>query len=109
MLVFQSVALSPVPLASETLSEVGKNVSKKVSARRYNYFHVMLTKYFLYIQAIVMSLPTIESSFVMHTTKGIQGFDHPEYPAVRVALEVLNATESYLWVSWLVKRTPSCS
>jgi len=27
------------------------------------------------------------------------GFDHPEYPAVRVALEVLNATENYFWVS----------
>ena len=49
-------------------------------------------------QAIVMSLPTIESSFVTHTTKGIQGFNHPEYPAVRLAMEVLNATESYLWV-----------
>lgn len=46
-----------------------------------------------------MSLPTIESSYVTHTTKGIQGFDHPEYPIIRVALEVLNATESYLWVS----------
>ena len=45
-----------------------------------------------------MSLPTIESSFVHHTTKGIQGFDHPEYPAIRVALEILNATEGYLWV-----------
>lgn len=49
-------------------------------------------------QAIVMSLPTIESSFATHTTRGIRGFEHPEYPAVRVALEVLNATESYLWV-----------
>jgi hypothetical protein len=46
-----------------------------------------------------MSLPTIESSFVTHTTKGIQGFDHAEYPVIRLALEVLNATESYLWVS----------
>jgi Zn-dependent M16 (insulinase) family peptidase len=45
-----------------------------------------------------MSLPTIESSFVTHTTKGIQGFDHPDYPVIRVTLEVLNATESYLWV-----------
>ena len=45
-----------------------------------------------------MSLPTIESSYVMHTTKGIKGFNHPDYPAFRVALEVLNATESYLWV-----------
>jgi len=63
-------------MASETLSEVGKNTSRK---------------------AIVMSLPTIESSYVTHTTKGIQGFDHPGYPALRVASEVLNATESYLW------------
>jgi len=68
--------LSPVPLASETLSDLGKNISRK---------------------AVVMSLPTIESSFVMHTSKGIEGFSHPEYPAIRVALEVLNATESYLW------------
>ncbi|KAH9486850.1 hypothetical protein JR316_0000915 [Psilocybe cubensis] len=71
-----SVPLAPVPMASETLSETGKTLSKK---------------------AIVMSLPTIESSFVMHTAKGIQGFNNPEYPAIRVALEVLNATESYLW------------
>lgn len=45
-----------------------------------------------------MKLPTIESSFVTHITKSIQGFDHPQYPALFVALEVLNATESYLWV-----------
>ena len=54
--------------------------------------------YLVYLQAIVMSLPTIESSFVTHTSKGIRGFDHSEYPAIRVALEVLNATEGYLWV-----------
>jgi hypothetical protein len=47
-----------------------------------------------------MSLPTIESSYVTHTTKGIQGFDHLDYPVIRVALEVLNATESYLWVNF---------
>ncbi|KAF9460806.1 Metalloenzyme, LuxS/M16 peptidase-like protein [Collybia nuda] len=68
--------LSPVPLSSATLSEVGKQPIRK---------------------AIVMSLPTIESSYATHTTKGIQGFDHPDYPIIRVALEVLNATESYLW------------
>lgn len=48
-----------------------------------------------------MSLPTIESSYVTHTTKGIQGFDHPDYPVLRVALEVLNATESFLWVNFM--------
>ncbi|KAE9411017.1 hypothetical protein BT96DRAFT_952834 [Gymnopus androsaceus JB14] len=70
------VPLSPVPLSSESLSAVGLTPKKK---------------------ALVMSLPTIESSYVMHTTKGIKGFNHPDYPAFRVALEVLNATESYLW------------
>ncbi|KAJ2928846.1 hypothetical protein H1R20_g8241, partial [Candolleomyces eurysporus] len=71
-----SVPLSPVPHASETLSELGKQLSRK---------------------ATVMSLPTIESSFATHTTKGIQGFNDPKYPAARLAQEVLNATESYLW------------
>ncbi|KAJ7619113.1 Metalloenzyme, LuxS/M16 peptidase-like protein [Mycena polygramma] len=69
-------ALSPVPLSSETLSDLGKEPVTK---------------------AIVMSLPTIESSYATHSTKAIKGFNHPEYPAFRVALEVLNATESYLW------------
>ncbi|KAF7436910.1 hypothetical protein PC9H_003744 [Pleurotus ostreatus] len=73
---FPEIPLAPVPLARQTLSELGKNPVRK---------------------AVVMSLPTVESSYVMHTTKGIQGFDHPEYPVIRVALEVLNATEGFLW------------
>ncbi|KAI0931998.1 hypothetical protein AcV7_000767 [Taiwanofungus camphoratus] len=68
--------LAPLALAVDTLSTVGKKPVKK---------------------AIVVSLPTIESSYASHTTKGIQGFAHPDYPPLRVALEVLNATESYLW------------
>ncbi|KAG6820112.1 hypothetical protein H0H93_005259 [Arthromyces matolae] len=68
--------LSPVPTTADTLSEVGKNPAKK---------------------AIVMSLPTIESSYVTHATKSIQGFNHPDFAVMRVTLEVLNATESYLW------------
>ncbi|KAI6047558.1 Metalloenzyme, LuxS/M16 peptidase-like protein [Pisolithus marmoratus] len=70
--------LTPVRLTHETLNDLGRNPAGK---------------------ATVVSLPTIESSFVSHTTRGIQGFDHPEFPALRVALEVLNATESYLWRS----------
>lgn len=62
---------------SSTLSEVGKNPKER---------------------AIVMGLSTIESSFVTHTCKSIQGFNHPAYPALRVAVEVLNATEGFLWV-----------
>ncbi|KAH8988959.1 Metalloenzyme, LuxS/M16 peptidase-like protein [Lactarius akahatsu] len=67
--VLPNVPLLPVPLVSDTLSEVGKNPVK---------------------QAIVVTLPTIESSFVNHVGKG-------DYPALRVASEVLSATESFLW------------
>ncbi|KAF9229385.1 hypothetical protein BS17DRAFT_771387 [Gyrodon lividus] len=70
--------LAPVKLTCETLNKLGRNPIGK---------------------ATVVSLPTIESSYVNHTTKGIQGFNHPEFPALRVTLEVLNATESYLWRS----------
>jgi Zn-dependent M16 (insulinase) family peptidase len=73
----QESRLAPIRLASHTLSEIGKKPVKK---------------------AVVVSLPTIESSFVSHYSKGLQGYSHPEYPALRVASEALNATESYLWV-----------
>ncbi|EKM61160.1 uncharacterized protein PHACADRAFT_247588 [Phanerochaete carnosa HHB-10118-sp] len=68
--------LDPVRRASYTLNEIGKNPAKK---------------------AVIVSLPTIESSFVSHYAKGIEGHAHPQYPALRVAGEILNATESYLW------------
>jgi len=45
-----------------------------------------------------MGIPTVENSCTIHTTKGIQGFDHAEYPVVRLAMEILNAVEGYLWV-----------
>ncbi|OSD05304.1 hypothetical protein PYCCODRAFT_1362169 [Trametes coccinea BRFM310] len=68
--------LAPLRLSVDTLSAVGKSPAKR---------------------AVVVSLPTIESAFVMHTARGIQGWSHPEYPAMRVAVEVLNAKESFLW------------
>lgn len=74
--VLPEAPLLPVPVISDTLSEVGKNPVK---------------------QAIVVTLPTIESSYVSHVGKGIQGFSHPDYPALRVASEILSATESFLW------------
>ena len=46
-----------------------------------------------------MGLPTIENSYVDHTTNCIQGFDHAEYPVIRLALEILIAIDGYLWVS----------
>ncbi|KAI0734519.1 Metalloenzyme, LuxS/M16 peptidase-like protein [Fomitopsis betulina] len=71
--------LVPVILSKDTLTEIGKNPIKKAT------------------QAVVVSLPTIESSYSSHITKGIQGFTHAERPALVVASEILNATESYLW------------
>ncbi|KAH9818516.1 zinc metalloprotease [Melampsora americana] len=48
-------------------------------------------------KAIVMSMPSIESSFAYHVAKGPQGFDHTDRPALAVAISVLNAMEGYLW------------
>jgi len=42
-------------------------------------------------------MPSIESSFAVHTARGFQGFGHQQHAALRVAMEVLNALESYLW------------
>ncbi|CAE6446358.1 unnamed protein product [Rhizoctonia solani] len=54
-------------------------------------------KNFQEIKAVVVSMPTIESSYAMHTAQGVVGFDHPDYPALRLACEVLDGTESFLW------------
>ena len=68
--------LAPIPFSHSTLSKVGRKPVKK---------------------AIVVSLPTIESAFVSYTSTGIRGWQHEDYPALRVAIEVLGATESFLW------------
>ncbi|KXN89943.1 hypothetical protein AN958_04947 [Leucoagaricus sp. SymC.cos] len=74
--VLPASSLAPVTLTHDTLSSIGREPVRK---------------------AVVMKLPTIESSYVMHSTKSISGFSRDEYPALRVTMEVLNATESYLW------------
>lgn len=47
----------------------------------------------------MLSLPTIESSYAIHTTKSISGWDHPDGATLKLACEVLDGTESFLWVS----------
>ncbi|KAF8592090.1 hypothetical protein K439DRAFT_1401667 [Ramaria rubella] len=71
-----TTALRPIPLACNTLSPLGVCPQRK---------------------AVVMTLPSIESAYAIHSTNTIRGFDHPEYPTLRVTLEVLNATEGFLW------------
>ncbi|KAG8691866.1 hypothetical protein FRC11_007225 [Ceratobasidium sp. 423] len=69
-------SLEPVSWSKDVLSALGKDPKKK---------------------AVVVSMPTIESSYAMHTAQGVVGFDHPDYPALRLACEVLDGTESFLW------------
>ncbi|KAF8307697.1 hypothetical protein DL93DRAFT_2064630 [Clavulina sp. PMI_390] len=71
-----SVKLAPVPWQSQSLSELGKNPVKK---------------------GIVLSLPTIESSYGIHVTRIFQGWDHPDAAIIKLACEVLDGSESFLW------------
>ncbi|PVF99908.1 hypothetical protein CPB86DRAFT_846178 [Serendipita vermifera] len=68
--------LQPPRWSKDALTALGRRPSKK---------------------AIVVSLPTIESSFAIHSSSALVGFEHPDYPALRIALEVLDGTESFLW------------
>ena len=68
--------LAPVSWVKDFRLPLGRNPSKK---------------------AVVVPLPSIESSFSVHSAKGIEGFDHEDAPALMVTLGVLNALESYLW------------
>ena len=49
--------------------------------------------------AVVVSLPTTESTYVTVNGRGPQGWAHPDYAPLYVATQVLNGDESFLWVS----------
>jgi hypothetical protein len=44
-------------------------------------------------------MSAIEGSYGIHYSKGPEGFDHPDLPALTLANATLNAAESYLWKS----------
>ena len=73
----QDTPVEPVQFAYATRSKLGEEPKEK---------------------AVVVSLPSIESSFVSYYAKGPVGFADADYPALRIAGEVLNATEGFLWV-----------
>ena len=50
------------------------------------------------LQAVVITMPTIESTFSTFVTKTVNTYDHADIPALAVAIEVMNALESFLWV-----------
>jgi Zn-dependent M16 (insulinase) family peptidase len=95
---FQASELQPIPLVHDTLSALGLNPRKKVrrSSRGFPMTGADHATMRL-IQAAVMTLPSIETAYAIHSTSTIQGFDHPDFPALRVAMEVLNYTEGFLW------------
>ncbi|KZW02722.1 hypothetical protein EXIGLDRAFT_732962 [Exidia glandulosa HHB12029] len=68
--------LLPIPLRKESLNELGRNPSKK---------------------AVVVTMPTIESTFSTFATKSINSWEHEDLAALSVAIEVMNALESFLW------------
>jgi len=68
--------LSPVPWQHQHLSEIGKEPATK---------------------AIVLSLPTVESSFAVHVTRMFRGWDHRDSAIIKLACEVLEGSESFLW------------
>ncbi|CAE6520523.1 unnamed protein product [Rhizoctonia solani] len=72
-------SLEPVSWSKDVLSSLGKDPKRKASP------------------AVVVSMPTIESSYALHTTQAVVGSDHPDYPALRLACEVLDGIESFLW------------
>jgi len=49
--------------------------------------------------AHIVPMPTIDSSFGMLTARGIKGFDHPQLPALMVAVAYLDAVEGPIWVA----------
>ncbi|EJU02584.1 hypothetical protein DACRYDRAFT_21645 [Dacryopinax primogenitus] len=68
--------LTPISWIRESLSDLGRNPAKK---------------------GVVVTIPSIESSYSIHSTKSLPSWDHPDYAAMRVAVEVLEGMESFLW------------
>ncbi|KAI9797030.1 MAG: hypothetical protein M1833_005863 [Piccolia ochrophora] len=49
--------------------------------------------------AYIVPMSTVDSSFSHHTARGVNSFDHPQLPALRVALSYLDATEGPMWTA----------
>jgi hypothetical protein len=50
------------------------------------------------LQAVIVSLANVESSFTTHIALGALGYSNTEVPALLVALDVLSGAELYFWV-----------
>ena len=70
--------LEPILSRKEMLSEVGLNPGST---------------------AYIVPMSTINSSFAMMATKGPEGYDHPDLPALMIATAYMNGVEGPLWVA----------
>jgi len=48
--------------------------------------------------AYIVPMPTIDSSFALFTTRGPDSYQHPQLPALMVAIAYLDAVEGPMWV-----------
>jgi hypothetical protein len=51
------------------------------------------------LQGVVVSMGSMEGSYASLYGKGPYGWEHKDLTAVKLAAGVLNALESYFWVS----------
>lgn len=49
--------------------------------------------------AYVVPMPPIDSSFLLLTAQGVDSYDHPQLPALMVAMAYLDAVEGPMWVA----------
>jgi len=74
----KNTSLQPIPDRRALLSEAGKNLG-----------HL----------SYVVPMPTIDSSFAYSTARGLDSYDHPNLPALLVAITFMNTVEGPLWVA----------
>ena len=73
-----NLALAPLDSRSTSLSEAGKNPGKV---------------------ACIVPISTIDSSYAYLTARGPDSFEHPQLPALAVAVAYLDAVEGPMWVA----------
>ena len=74
----KDTSLQPIQHRRALLSEAGKNLG-----------HL----------SYVIPMPTIDSSFAYSTARGLDSYDHPNLPALLVAVAFMNTVEGPLWVA----------
>ncbi len=95
----QTKTLRPVFHADKVLTEMGKYPAKKVCTNVMMQTMVEARQSLPFcIQAVVVGLPAIESSYTNHTTRFAHGNGRRHYEARLMAQQILSMPEGFLWV-----------